>query len=285
MLYNYHITNPNCLFIKDLVLTYVGKPVVKDLFLGTGREHKNVKDKIQKQRKSQSFRTRKTMTIRNNTEHHPEGIAYNVIGCIEGSDPELKKEAVIIGAHLDHLGYNHELMPGANDNSSGVSVILAVAKVMAELPVKPRRTVLFIFFGAEEQGVRGSEFYLKNPSIPNSKVTCFINLDSVGRGTKLRATAGKNFPELWRHFDEANKRYIHRVINPTHFHNLARPRLDAAHFMWAGIPSITFGSYGAERLPYSIYHKTYDNPDIITPEIMEDLAQLIFIAMKDIAYD
>ena len=281
MLYNYHIVNPNCLFIKDFVLTYVGKSVVEDLFLGTKRDHKNVVNAIKKKRKSRSFRTRKVVTIKNNTEHHPEGIAHNVIGYLEGSDPVLKKEAVIIGAHLDHLGYNHKLMPGANDNSSGVAVVLAVAKVMTECPVKPRRSVIFILFGAEEQGVKGSEYYIKHPFFPNEKIVGFINLDGVGRGTKLVAIAAKNFPELWRPFQQANQRYIHRKIIPTHFHNLARPRLDAAHFMWASIPTISFTATGAKSLPHSIYHTTRDNLDIITPEIMEDLAQLIFLALGD----
>jgi len=279
MLYNYHITNPNCLFMKGFVLTYVGKSVVEDLFLGTGKVHKKTVDVIKKKRVPQSFGTGKTVTIKNITEHHPEGIARNVIGYIEGSDPALKNEVVAIGAHLDHLGYNHEMMPGANDNASGVAVIMGVAKALSGFSQKPKRSVMFIFFGAEEQGVKGSEFYLTKPLFPIKKTNAFINLDGVGRGTKLSAIAAKNHPALWRYFAEANKRYIHRSAYPTFFHNLARPRLDAAHFMWAGIPTISFSSYGAKPLPFAYYHRTTDNPAIITPEIMEDLAQLIFLSV------
>ena len=279
MIYNYHITNPNCLFIKGLVLTYVGRSVVEDIFLGTGRNHKKTKGDIQKKRIPQSFRTGKTVTIKNVTEHHPEGIARNVIGYIEGSDPELKNEAVVIGAHLDHLGYNHEMMPGADDNASGVAVIMGVAEALSGFSQKPKRSLIFIFFGAEEQGVKGSEFYLTKPVFPIKKTKAFINLDGVGRGTKLSAIAGKNYPELWGYFAETNRKYIHRSVKPTFFHNRARPRLDAAHFMWAGIPTISFSSFGAKPLPYNYYHKTTDNPSIITPEIMEDLAQLIFLSV------
>lgn len=283
MLYHYHIANPNCLFIKNFILTYVGKTVVKNIFTGTGKIHKKVVEKIKKTRKPQSFKTKKTVSIRNVTEHHPEGIARNVIGYIEGSDPELKKEAVIIGAHLDHLGYNHEMMPGANDNASGTAVVLAVAEAIKKSGLTPKRSIIFILFGAEEQGVKGSEYYLQHPFVPNDKLVGFFNLDSVGRGRALRATAGKNYPELWKYIDDANRNYVHREVKPTQAHNLARERFDAAHFMWAGVPSISFGNMKAEKLPYATYHTTKDRHEILTPEIMEDMARILFIATMEIA--
>jgi hypothetical protein len=283
MLYNYHITNPNCVFIKDFILTYCGSAMVNDIFAGTGYTHSRVKKKIEQLRVPQSFSTGKTMTLKNRTEHHPEGIGANIIGILEGHDPLLKNQAIIIGAHLDHVGRNHRLMPGANDNASGVSVVLGVAKALASFSPGFKRTVIFILFGAEEQGVRGSEYYLKNPVIPNDKVIAFINLDGVGRGTKIEALAALNYPDLWDYFKKANGRLVHREITPEYFQNLARPRLDAAHFMWARIPTISFSTYGAEPLPYSYYHRTLDTPDVITPEIMEDLARIIFIAVADMA--
>jgi len=283
MLYNYHITNPNCLYIKDLVLTYVGEKIVDDIFQGTGKTHQKVVEKIQKTRKPQSFSTKKIVSIGNVTEHHVQGTARNVIGYIKGTDPGLKKEAIIIGGHLDHLGYNHKMMPGANDNASGVAVILGVAEAIKKSIVNPKRTIIFVFFGAEEQGVKGSEYYLNHPFMPNENILGFINVDSVGVGSRLIATAGKNYPQLWRYIEEANQKYIHRIVKPTHFHNLARPRLDAAHFMWADIPSISFSARSMEPFSNTHYHKTTDKPDIITPEIMEDLAQLLLIAIMEIA--
>jgi hypothetical protein len=285
MIYHYHIANPNCLFIKGFILSYVGNKVVKDIFMATGKTHKDVVEKIKETRKPQSFNTKKIVSIRNVTEHHPEGIARNVIGYIEGSDPALKKEAVMIGAHLDHLGYNHEMMPGANDNASGAAVMLGIAEAIKKSGLKPKRSIIFIFFGAEEQGVKGSEYYLKHPFVPNDKIVGFFNLDSVGRGRAIRAQAAKNYPQLWKYVDEANRKYVHRVVIPTHFHNLARQRLDAAHFMWTGVPTISFGTRGADPLPYATYHTTKDRPEILTPEIMEDLARILFISvMKMVEY-
>ncbi len=280
MLYNYGpIGNPNNAYDADFIYTHVGDVAVADIFSGTGRKHEETVDRIKETLKPESFATGKTFTIKNITEHHPEGTAYNVIGLLEGVDPELKEEVIIIGAHLDHLGYCYEMMPGANDNASGVAVVLGVAKALAKSSKKPRRSVMFLLFGAEEQAVAGSRFYLENPCIPLEKTVAFINLDGVGCGDKVWALAAKNFPDFWDFIDRANKSYVHRMITPSRWANIARPRLDAARFMWAGVPSISISVSGAP----SYYHIPKDDIDTITPEIMEDLAQLFFAAILDMA--
>ena len=189
----------------------------------------------------------------------------------------------MIGGHLDHCGSTPKLMPGANDNASAVAVMLGIAEAIHQSGVKPKRTIVFNFFGAEEQGVKGSEYYLNHPSILNKEVKAFINMDGVGRGDKLEAIAGKNYPELWKHFEDANNKYIHRIVTPTYFANNARPRQDASHFMWAGIPTISFGTRGGDPLPFDYYHNSFDHPSIITPNIMQDLSRLIFLAVMEMA--
>lgn len=280
MLYNYGpIANPNNSYSENFIYSHVGEVVVSDVFSGTRHKHEEVVESIKETLKPLSFNTEKVFTIKNTTEHHPEGIGYNVIGLLEGSDPVLKEEVIIFGGHLDHLGRCYEIMPGANDNASAVSVMLGIAEAMAGCPIKPRRSVMFLFFGAEEQGVVGSKYYLEYPVVPMEKTMAFINMDGVGCGDKLRALAAKNYPAFWEFIHRANQKYIHRVINPYYFANIARPRLDAARFMWKGIPTISFGASGAP----SYYHVTKDNIDTITPEILEDLAQLLFVAVLDMA--
>lgn len=280
MIYNYGpIGNPNNSYRENFIYSHVGKAVVSDVFSGTGRSHKDTVERIKKTLTPQSFPTGKIFTLKNSTEFHPEGIGYNVIGLLEGSDPELKSEVLILGGHLDHLGRCYEIMPGANDNASAVSVILGVAEAMAKCSLKPRRSIIFLCFGAEEQGVVGSEYYLEHPSFPLEKTVGFINMDGVGCGDRLRALAAHNFASFWAYIQKANKKYIHRFIRPSYFSNIARPRLDAARFMWKGIPTISFSAYGAP----SYYHLTKDSIDTITPEILEDLAQLVFMALLDMA--
>jgi hypothetical protein len=279
MLYCYHIVNPNNAYHENMIYAQISDVIRDDIFQGTGRKHEDVIEIIQKKLKPQSFSTGKTVTLRNRTEHHPEGIGINVIGFLQGNDPLRKQETIVVGGHLDHLGLCHKRMPGANDNASAVAVLLELVKAFSKVRNDLGRRVLFIFFGAEEQGVAGSKFFLENSDIPLENIVGFINMDGVGCGTKLNALAGKRFPKFWKFFQEANTRYIHRQLLPTDFDGIARPRLDAARFLWKGIPIISFSAYGAP----SYYHSTKDNLDTITPEIMEDLAQLVFLAVYNIA--
>lgn len=280
MIYNYGpIGNPNNSYDEGFIYSHVGDAVVKDVFAGTGYEHGDVVGKIQKDLKPQSFDTGKVVTIRNTTEHYPDGIGLNVVGLVVGSDPDLKDEIIIIGGHLDHLGKCYTIMPGANDNASAVAVMMGMAEAFHNCPIKPRRSILFLGFGAEEQGVAGSDYYCENPIFPLEKTVGFVNMDGVGCGDRINALAAEDFPEFWQFIDKANKNYIHRIVRTSSFSNIARPRLDAARFLWKGVPTISFSVSGAR----SYYHNPLDNIDTITPEILEDMAQLLFLAVLDMA--
>ncbi len=285
MIYNYGpIGNPNNSYDAGFIYSHVGDAVVADVFAGTGRNHRETVESIRKELKPQSFTTGKMFTLKNNTEHHPDGIGSNVIGVIEGTDPMLKDEVIILGGHLDHLGRCWELMPGANDNAAAVAVMLGVAEAMSKCEVKPRRSVVFLFFGAEEQGVAGSEYYVNHPSYPLEKTAAFINLEAAGDGDRLNVLAGRNFPDFYAFLEKANGGYIHRMIDGSFFSNLARPRQDTARFLWKGVPSVTVSAAATFPLARpSSYHNTRDNLDLITPEIMEDIAQLLYAAIMDMS--
>jgi Zn-dependent M28 family amino/carboxypeptidase len=107
----------------------------------------------------------------------------NVLGVLPGSDPELKDEYVIFTAHHDHLGIGpanedgDTIYNGAMDNASGVGQILAMAKAYKALPVAPRRSMMFLFVGAEEQGLLGSKWYAANPTVSPGKIAANLNYD------------------------------------------------------------------------------------------------------------
>ncbi|WP_202709578.1 M28 family metallopeptidase [Sporosalibacterium faouarense] len=105
----------------------------------------------------------------------------NVIGVIPGSDPELKDEYIILTAHLDHVGDNKNgtYNSGALDNASGTASIMEIARVMTENHIKPKKTVVFIAFNGEEEGLCGSRYYTDYPIYPLERTTV-INLDMVG---------------------------------------------------------------------------------------------------------
>lgn len=111
----------------------------------------------------------------------------NVVGMIEGSDKKLKSEYVVYTAHWDHLGVGEankdgdKIFNGAYDNASGVSTVLGIAQVLAKMPKKqrPKRSFLFLFPTAEEQGLLGTEYYSQNPLIPLDKTIANVNIDGV----------------------------------------------------------------------------------------------------------
>jgi Zn-dependent M28 family amino/carboxypeptidase len=116
----------------------------------------------------------------------------NVAGLLPGSDPKLKDEVVVVTAHHDHLGIGppdatgDRIYNGAEDNAAGCAQVLAIARALAALPQRPRRSVLILFVAAEEQGLLGSKYYSLNPTFPPGKIAANINYD--GGNTRGRTT-------------------------------------------------------------------------------------------------
>ena len=111
-----------------------------------------------------------------------ELVSANVIGRIEGSDPHLAREAVVISAHLDHLGVDGSgaIRNGAIDNASGIAELLAIARALTAQPRRPRRTVILLATTGEELGLLGAEAYTAHPSWPNGPIVANINIDQTG---------------------------------------------------------------------------------------------------------
>ena len=107
-------------------------------------------------------------------------LSRNVIGMIPGSDPALRDEAVVIGAHVDHLGRVRGVVhPGADDNASGTAALLEIAKAFAAAGRAPKRTVVFAFWTGEEEGHLGSAHYARNPAWPLERTPVYLNLDMI----------------------------------------------------------------------------------------------------------
>jgi membrane-associated protease RseP (regulator of RpoE activity) len=115
----------------------------------------------------------------------------NVIGFLPGSDMNLKRENVVLGAHYDHIGLGHfgtrnlstegQVHHGADDNASGTAVLLQLAERMTRLEPRPARTIIFAAFSAEELGLHGSRYYVNHPPFPLESTKAMLNLDMVGR--------------------------------------------------------------------------------------------------------
>lgn len=113
------------------------------------------------------------------------GLSRNVVGILAGSDPALKDEAVVLGAHADHLGrVDGVVHPGADDNASGVAALLEIARAFASSPVRPKRTLVFALWTGEEEDKIGSGHWVRNPLWPLAKTVVYLNFDMVAHPWK-----------------------------------------------------------------------------------------------------
>ena len=172
----------------------------------------------------------------------------NVMGLLPGSDPKLKSEVVILTAHHDHLGIGppdakgDKIYNGAEDNASGCAQVLAIARALAVLPERPRRSVLALFVAAEEQGLLGSQYYAQHPTFAPGKIAANINYDGAtfqGR-TKDLTYIGYGKSSL----DGLVKALLtkqNRVLVPDQFPDRGYfYRSDQFNFAKIGVPAIYF---------------------------------------------
>jgi hypothetical protein len=136
------------------------------------------------------------------SEKAKNNVSHNVIGKIEGTDPKLKAQVIVVGGHLDHVGVtNGVIFNGADDNASGSATVMEMARLMAAnaRTIKPKRTTYFALWAAEEMGLIGSEYWAKHPTdgVKFENIVCNFNNDMVGLGDRIGAPGGLNFPTIW----------------------------------------------------------------------------------------
>jgi hypothetical protein len=120
--------------------------------------------------------------VNSGTDGRPSFVGRNVAAMLPGSDPVLRDEWIVLSAHYDHLGQNGDtLFPGADDNASGVAMLVEVAEAFALQKHKPKRTILFVAFDLEEQGLQGSVYFAAHPPRPFGKLKAFLTADLIGR--------------------------------------------------------------------------------------------------------
>jgi hypothetical protein len=261
-------------YVENLPMVMVGNEVANELFKNKGYDVQNL-SALLRDGHHLSFPTGIRAEIDAKGAHHANAKTYNVVGLIEGSDPVLKDEYMIFGAHLDHLGPWPVIHPGASDNASGSTIVMELAYAFSRLKPKPKRSLIFALFGAEELGLLGSKHMAANlPEYP-SKPIMMVNIDVAGAGTRIRVAGGKTYPELYGLIREVNDKYD---INPNIEAGEISPvggNSDYAPFLAKGIPAYTNSSGGGQRFGI---HTAGDSIYIVTPKIMEDMARLYFMA-------
>ncbi len=187
------------------------------------------------------------------TQAQPDYESHNIMGMIEGkTQPD---SVVVFTAHYDHLGgWGKVYFPGANDNASGVALLLELARHYAQHP--PKYTIAFMAFAGEEAGLKGSRFYVEHPRFPLSQIKFLVNLDLTGTGktgaTVVNATA---YPEAYRHLKSLNETggYLRalQARNPA-------PNSDQHFFHLAGVPCFFIYLTTDRPIPYHHPEDTLD---------------------------
>ena len=204
------------------------------------------------------------------------GLMINVLGTLPGAGPQAH-ETVIIGAHRDHLGRQGPLFfPGADDNASGTAVILEIARLLGSAGLPPRRTLLFLSFSGEEQGLLGSRLYVSHPIRPLPATPAMINVDHAGVGNG-RLTVGVT--GLTKAFgqDAGTAAGIGDRLDLFGFF----PGGDHVPFKEAGVPTITVVSSG----PHPDFHQPTDTPNKVQPATLELTARYVSALVWKLAYE
>ena len=196
---------------------------------------------------------------------------HNALGSIEGRDPDLRGEVVLVGAHMDHLGLDAQgrVYNGADDNASGTAVLLHVAQTLKDNRWRPKRTILFVAFGAEEQGLVGSRHLAQGLPFGHDALVCVLNMDMVGQGTTEVTLAGvKRFAAMGERLLSYLPEALRKQVVP-------EDELDASGDHWPfaekGVPAF----FLATRGEHPNYHALGDDAVNLKPECMEAAARVL----------
>jgi len=223
-----------------------------------------------------SFLTRRKAEIKINARYEKTAKTMNVVGKIEGTDPELKEEYLVIGAHLDHVGSQAGLLfPGANDNASGSAGVIELAEAFQKSELKPRRSILFVLFASEEQGLFGAKHFVENIKIDSEKIVAMFNFDSIGSGDSIQLGNGKNSPELWNLARKIDKENFNLVVEDTWSGGGA----DLTSFYEIGIP----GLYFVTKYSYEHLHLPTDTPETLNLDLLDKIVRLAYLTTREVA--
>lgn len=223
---------------------------------------------------TQSTMTDSTVTMRWHSAEQ-DGLLHNVISILPGNGTAQAEEAIVIGAHRDHFGKQGGLLfAGADDNASGIAVLLEVGRVLSAMPVTPRRAIVLVSFSGEEQGLLGSKLYVSQPVVPLRSTTAMVNIDhaAVGNGRLTIGLTGIEKPAAQQAGQQAG--LADRLDLFGFF-----PGGDHVPFKEAGVPTVTVVSGGTH--PH--FHQPTDTADTVNPEILTAAARYVLSLVWQLA--
>ena len=209
----------------------------------------------------------------------------NILALLPGSDPLLREQVIVVGAHYDHLGHGRPrdnnppgtIYPGADDNASGTSGVLELARAFSAMPTAPRRSILFTCFDGEEKGLLGSKHWTANPTLPLSRVKFMLNLDMIGalRAERVLVFGSRTAAGLRRTASMSNQLAAGLTLD---FSWLMTGNADHYSFYDRGIPTLFLHTDLHER-----YHRPTDVAAKINRDGMMRVTRLAFALVYEMA--
>ena len=229
---------------------------------------------------------RLSLTLR--TEVIQEQTAPNVVGMVEGRDPELRDEFVIFSAHMDHIGTGtpdasgDSIFNGADDDASGTVTVVELAEAFASMDPPPRRSMIFLLVSGEEKGLWGSRYYADNPTVPMDQIVANLNADMVGRNwPDSIVVIGKEHSDLGATMDGVNVKHpelgmvaMDDIWPEQNFYG----RSDHYNFARKGVPILFFFNG-----THDDYHGRDDEVDRIDTEKASRIGKLMFYLGVEVA--
>ncbi len=268
----------------SIPVAYVSRDAAEAIAKAAGKDLRASQVEIDRALKPVTWRTPRAVTLLVSTSLPPGKGTKNVIAVWPGRDEKLKKEFVVLGAHYDHVGLGFtgsnkgkpgEVHNGADDNASGSATLLELAEAAAHCAFK--RTLVFMWFDAEERSLEGSQYWARDPTLDPASCIAMINLDMIGRnapgqiicGVKKDAQGKPAFPKWVDAVQEVERRHA-VTFDWTSFDTFIQ-RSDHWPFMELGVPAIFFTT-GL----HADYHKETDDIEKIDFAKEERIARMIF---------
>jgi len=262
-------------FLEELPAMWISETLADNILGESGKTIQDLRKETNNNHHSVSLELNAIVTMQVSGEYYPERQTRNICGILPGSDPELRKEVVIIGAHMDHHGIDAagNIYPGADDNASGAAAMMELATVFSSNENRAKRSIMFMGFAAEEEGLVGSRKFVESLPMDGYDVVAMLNMDMVGVGSGEIGIGGLDqFPPLEGMFTgEGNGAWQDSSLDEIAFWSL-HGSSDHAAFMDVGIPSYVIGARGS----HPNYHTPNDTVGAIQPEVLKAVGDMMY---------
>lgn len=259
-------------YIADLPLLQLDEYATDYLFEGSGETLKTVFNNIKANETPFSIELKSEVYINVQTTFTDSANCFNIGGLIRGTDISLRDEFLVVSAHLDHVGYQCEVIyPGANDNASGVAAVIELARLFSENP--PARSIIFITYTGEEQGLIGASHFAENLPVDPENIIAAFNFDCIASGDSIQIGNGLSNPQLYKIALKHDLKNL--VVDQTWRGGGA----DLTPLHNIGIP----GLYFVTKYSYTHLHLPSDTPETLNIPLFKEVVGLGYRIINELA--